>query len=140
MIWKQNFSLYNLYYPIIHVSVYLEPKASNIDPLEIIAEHYPPQSKAYDILIRHGELVAGKALRIADRAGNHALDADFIWKAAMLHDIGIFMTHAPSIGCHGAYTYLCHGYLGRELLEKKGCPYMPGPVKPMLEPASVPGK
>ena len=40
----------------------------------------------------------------------------------MLHDIGIFLTHAPQIGCHGDKPYICHGYLGRELLEKEGYP------------------
>lgn len=40
----------------------------------------------------------------------------------MLHDIGIFLTNAPRIGCHGDKPYICHGYLGRELLEKEGLP------------------
>ena len=92
---------------------------NHIDPIEIITEYYPVESPTHDILVRHGELVAAKAIRIADRAGIHALDVDFIWAAAMLHDIGIFMTHAPSIGCYGANAYVAHGYLGREMLEKK---------------------
>jgi uncharacterized protein len=98
----------------------LEPDTNDIDPFEIIAEYYPVASPAHDILVRHDELVAAKAIRIAHRAGTPALDADFIWAAAMLHDIGIFMTHAPSIGCYGAHAYLAHGYLGKEILEKKG--------------------
>jgi uncharacterized protein len=32
------------------------------------------------------------------------------------------MTHAPWIGCHGEKGYICHGYLGRELIEKEGFP------------------
>lgn len=40
----------------------------------------------------------------------------------MLHDIGIFLTNAPHIGCYGDKPYICHGYLGRELLEKEGLP------------------
>lgn len=40
----------------------------------------------------------------------------------MLHDIGIFMTRAPSLGCFGRHPYLCHGFLGRELLDKLGFP------------------
>ena len=95
------------------------PDTNDIDPFEIIAEYYPVASPAHDILVRHGELVAAKAIRIADRAGTHAPDVDFIWAAAMLHDIGIFMTHAPSIGCHGPHAYVAHGYLGRKMLEKK---------------------
>ena len=74
-----------------------EPDTNDIDPFEIITEYYPVASPAHDILVRHSELVAAKAIRIAHRIGIPALDADFIWAAAMLHDIGIFMTHAPSI-------------------------------------------
>jgi uncharacterized protein len=40
----------------------------------------------------------------------------------MLHDIGIFLTKAPDIGCYGDRDYVCHGYLGRDLLEKEGLP------------------
>ena len=35
-------------------------------------------------------------------------------------DIGIFLTHTPDLGCTGVHPYVCHGYLGRELLEEKG--------------------
>jgi uncharacterized protein len=38
----------------------------------------------------------------------------------MLHDIGIFYTNVPSIGCYGTYSYVCHGYLGRKLMEDMG--------------------
>ena len=47
-------------------------------------------------------------------------DIEFIRTAALLHDIGIFMTHAPKFGCFGDHPYLAHGYLGRELLEREG--------------------
>ena len=40
----------------------------------------------------------------------------------MLHDIGIFKTNAPDLYCFGEYPYLCHGYLGRELLVELGYP------------------
>ena len=43
-------------------------------------------------------------------------------EAAMLHDIGIFLTHAPSLGCNGPHPYLKHGHLGCKLLEKEGLP------------------
>ena len=38
----------------------------------------------------------------------------------MLHDIGIFMTDAPSIHCYGDKPYICHGYLGAELMRREG--------------------
>ena len=40
----------------------------------------------------------------------------------MLHDIGILFTDAPDIGCYGSRSYICHGYMGRELLEDEGLP------------------
>ena len=50
------------------------------------------------------------------------LDLTFIEEAAMLHDIGIFMTDADGIFCFGKYPYICHGYLGSELVAREGYP------------------
>lgn len=91
-----------------------------IDPIAIIRAYYPDGSAVYDLLVRHGEAVAAKALAVADHLGDPAVDRDFLYEAAMLHDIGIFMTDTPSLGCHGDHPYICHGILGRELLESHG--------------------
>jgi uncharacterized protein len=40
----------------------------------------------------------------------------------MLHDIGIFLCDSPEIDCHGTADYICHGYLGAELMRKEGFP------------------
>ena len=40
----------------------------------------------------------------------------------MLHDIGIFLTDAAPIHCFGKYHYICHGYLGADLLREEGLP------------------
>ena len=50
------------------------------------------------------------------------LDMQFIEEAAMLHDIGIFLTDADDIYCYGTYPYICHGYLGADLVRKEGYP------------------
>ena len=84
---------------------------------EVIEQYYQKNTKAYDILISHGELVADKALAIARRVGHLNPDVQFIEEASRLHDIGMFLTRAPQLGCHGQHPYICHGYLGRELLE-----------------------
>ncbi len=93
-----------------------------MNPLDIINKYYPKNSIAYDVLVRHSELVMKKAVSIAksEKIIKMNPDVNFIKEAAMLHDIGIFMTNAPKIGCTGKYSYICHGYLGRELLEKEG--------------------
>lgn len=94
---------------------------SSIEPLRIIGDYYPPGSPIYDMLVRHGEQVAAKALTVADHLGTAALiDKPLLHEAAMLHDIGIFMTDTPALGCHGDHPYICHGTLGRELLERHG--------------------
>ncbi len=90
-----------------------------MDPIEIIRKFYPSDSKGYTILINHSTAVAEKAVKIAEKFN---VDRNFIYEAAMLHDIGIFMTHAPKLGCYGKYPYIAHGYLGREILEKEGFP------------------
>ncbi len=38
----------------------------------------------------------------------------------MLHDIGIFLTDAPGIHCHGNQPYLLHGWLGAGLMRNEG--------------------
>lgn len=91
-----------------------------MNPYDVISEFYAPGSELHRIMIRHGEQVAGKALGVARRLAPSDLDMAFIEEAALLHDIGIFMTRARSIGCRGAYPYVCHGVLGREILERKG--------------------
>jgi uncharacterized protein len=93
-----------------------------MDPLKIIEKYYSPDSRAYYFLICHSNKVTEKALKVAQRVEHLNPDRKFIEEAAMLHDIGIFLTDEPAIGCYGHKAYLCHGYLGRELLEKEGFP------------------
>ena len=70
----------------------------------------------------HAEEVKNKALRIAQNHPELPVDTQFLEEATMLHDIGIFKTYAPNIGCEGSMPYICHGYLGRELLDAEGFP------------------
>ncbi|MDQ7788158.1 MAG: HD domain-containing protein [Thermodesulfovibrionales bacterium] len=93
-----------------------------MDPLTILKKYYPPGTLAHHVLVTHSRMVAKKALRIAHRVRHLHPDEQFIQEAAMLHDIGIFFTKEPQIGCFGDKEYLCHGFLGRELLEKEGLP------------------
>lgn len=96
--------------------------APGVEARTIIAAEYPPGSRAYDLLTRHGELVAAKALEVAARVAHLRPDTEFIFQAALLHDIGIRLTSAPELGCNGPHPYICHGYLGREMLERRGLP------------------
>ncbi|HXW69028.1 MAG TPA: HD domain-containing protein [Dissulfurispiraceae bacterium] len=91
-----------------------------MDVISIIKKYYPSGSQAYSLLLKHSRLVTEKALHVAGRVRSLGPDLNFIEEASMLHDIGIFLTNAPHIGCYGDRPYICHGYLGRELLEKEG--------------------
>ena len=93
-----------------------------MNPIDIIAEFYDPDSRAYRVLIQHGRQVAKKALDVARKVSHFDPDFTLISEAAMLHDIGVFLTRSPELGCSGRYPYVCHGYLGREILENKGLP------------------
>ena len=93
-----------------------------MDPIKIIQKYYQNDSQVYNILLEHSELVTKKALSIADKVKNLNPDLQFIKEAGMLHDIGIYLTKDLDIGCTGDKPYICHGYLGRELLEKEGYP------------------
>ena len=88
--------------------------------LKIIKKYYPENSKLFKVLIKHSEAVAQKALKIAKKFPE--VDKNFIYEAAMLHDIGIIFTYIPKLNPDGKYPYIAHGYLGREILEKEGLP------------------
>jgi len=93
-----------------------------MNPPDIIAEFYRPGTKTYNVLMQHGKQVADKAVNAASKVPHLNPDLNFIREASMLHDIGIFLTNTPELGCTGAHPYICHGYLGREILESKGLP------------------
>ncbi len=86
---------------------------------EIIDLHYPVGSRRRDIYLHHCRQMADKALEITHKK-NLLLDPAVVECAAMLHDIGIFMTDAPDIDCHGQAPYIAHGILGAKLLREAG--------------------
>ncbi|MCM1028684.1 MAG: Gfo/Idh/MocA family oxidoreductase [Pseudoflavonifractor sp.] len=90
----------------------------------IIDRYYPAGSRLRDIFISHSRSVAGLALEIAHRCHLPLADEE-IETAAMLHDIGIFMTHAPSIACNGSEPYIAHGIIGASLLRSLGPKWEP---------------
>jgi uncharacterized protein len=92
----------------------------NIDPAAVITRFYPTGSYTRDLLLHHGELVGRKALKILDRAPWLNADRDFVFQAAVLHDIGIGRTRCPELGCTGTLPYVCHGVEGRAILDKLG--------------------
>ena len=82
---------------------------------------YPQQTAARDILERHSRSVAQLAaeINIKQRLGLDPLEVE---AAAMLHDIGIFLTDAPSVHCHGSQPYIRHGILGADLIRRHRLP------------------
>lgn len=92
------------------------------DSVSIIEKYFDPSGLAYHYLIKHSKAVTEKALEIAANNKHLKPDVDFIYAAAMLHDIGIILTNAPSIGCFGEARYIQHGFIGRIILENEGFP------------------
>ena len=88
-----------------------------MNPYQIIERYYEPGSPLYEVLINHSRQVADRAMLIADNLGLPNLE--FVEQAALLHDLGIFKVKAPKIHCHGDLPYLCHGVVGRELIESE---------------------
>lgn len=99
-------------------------------PEELLYKYTEGNPELRQTLIQHSQDVAQMALRILDKhlidneEGDQLLSADrqFIWEAAMLHDIGIVRTDAPGIHCHGEEPYLKHGLIGGEILREEGLP------------------
>lgn len=88
---------------------------------QLIDLHYPPGTPRRVIYLSHCNSVADLALEIAVRKAL-PLDHDEIRSAALLHDIGICLTDAPDIDCHGSEPYLRHGLLGGAMIREAGLP------------------
>ncbi len=90
---------------------------------EILLKYYNEDSDLFRLLWLHSNQVAEKALEIAKKHSHKVIaNAEFVYEAALLHDIGIFRTFAPSIFCNGAEPYIKHGIIGAELLRAEGMP------------------
>lgn len=99
----------------------------NIDAEAIIFEIYQRGSLLAILLLDHSHRVRDKALAVADALSPEKVDINFIATAALLHDIGIIETDAPSIHCRGSQPYICHGIIGRRMLEAHGLEQL-GPI------------
>lgn len=93
-----------------------------MNPIALIDKYCGGNDPLRHVLLTHSQKVADMALRIARKHPELNLDLDFVYEAAMLHDIGIVMTDAPSIHCMGTEHYLRHGLLGGDILRKEGLP------------------
>ena len=93
-----------------------------MNPYKLINKYYKDNPKARDILVIHSEMVAKKSVHLAKELKLTKNQQQFIYEASMLHDIGIYLTNAPEIFCNGKYPYICHGYLGHDILVKEGYP------------------
>lgn len=96
-----------------------------MNPLEVIRHFYPEDTPLRRLLILHSEKVRDKALGLLHAARQarpsamlDAIDERLVSDGAMLHDIGIGRTHAPSILCEGTEPYICHGTIGAEMLRR----------------------
>jgi uncharacterized protein len=91
-----------------------------MNPIDFLTQYYDSNSKAFKILVEHGRQVADKAREAGKNVSELKPNLEFLETAAMLHDIGIFLTRTPQFGCFGKHPYICHGILGSELLKGKG--------------------
>lgn len=80
-----------------------------------LLNYYDSDSDLFRLLWLHSSQVAELSVAIARRLEEH-VDVDFVAAAAILHDVGIFQCHAPSILCTGSEPYIRHGVIGAELL------------------------
>jgi len=91
-------------------------------PFTLIEKYYDSRSRVYRILVEHSRQVADMAVAIAKGHPEMEADISFIEEAALLHDIGIICCNATKIDCYGTFDYICHGYIGAEMLRAEGYP------------------
>ena len=91
-------------------------------PEELIHRYCKGNAALENILLKHSSDVANRALKIVDKHPEFNIDKQFLYEAAMLHDIGIVNVDAPTISCFGTEPYIKHGLLGGEILREEGFP------------------
>ncbi len=93
-----------------------------INCLQIIQFFYPDNTPLRRLLMQHSTQVRDTALRILsdERNAGYDIDVRLVSDGAMLHDIGIFQCHAPSIFCEGKAPYIAHGVTGAAILREYG--------------------
>jgi len=84
---------------------------------QLIKKYYNKHTVARKYLYEHSLSVARLAVKVAENNPQLTVNHELLINMAMLHDIGIFLTDAPKIGCHGQFPYIVHGVLGRVVLE-----------------------
>lgn len=83
---------------------------------ELINKYFPEGSISKYYYLNHVESVTKFALDICNMHPEFSADKTLVEKGAMLHDIGICRVNAPDIGCFGEHPYICHGFLGAEIV------------------------
>lgn len=94
-----------------------------MDAYDIITFFYPADTPLRRLLLTHSECVRDKALALLQEARQRVsslpdIDEGLVAEGAMLHDIGILSTHAPSIYCYGEADYILHGTIGARMLRE----------------------
>lgn len=87
---------------------------------ELIHKYCQDNPNLEKVLLFHSKSVAKRAVKIATCHPEFSIDTDFLYSAAMLHDIGCVMVDAPVIYCFGSEPYIRHGLIGGEILRKEG--------------------
>ena len=90
-----------------------------MDYLALINRYYPEDNALRRMLLHHSRQVCARALQIVERHPELGANRHLVEAGAMLHDIGIFLTDAPGIHCHGTAHYILHGSLGAQLLRNE---------------------
>ncbi len=93
-----------------------------MNPEGLIHKYCRDNVQLEQLLLRHSSDVATRALRIAQQHPEFHLDENFLYEAAMLHDIGVVGVNASAVFCYGTEPYICHGMLGAEILRAEGLP------------------
>ncbi len=93
-----------------------------LDPLELLDRVLWRGTEVHALVVDHGRRVADLALALAERLPGGTLDLRLVEEGALLHDIGVGATRAPSLGCRGSLPYVVHGVVGRRVLERFGRP------------------
>lgn len=100
----------------------VQPNKVMVDYHGLILKYYEPGTLLHRVYMAHVTMVTGLALELSQNVRGKSPDLILIEEASMLHDIGIFKTNAPAIGCVGQEPYISHTVIGADILASEGLP------------------
>ena len=94
-------------------------KSMNKEAILALHKKYAPDDLSFELVYTHCEIVTRIALEIVEK-NDLDIDADALYQATMLHDIGAYTLYIPELKTFKQDGYKQHAMIGATILAEEG--------------------